>query len=122
MKNRLFITELILILLFVGMVLSGCGSDSFVLDAPGCTATWNVNTTWVAWSKVEGAYYYELYGIKYNKDKEAPPHNLKDFKLIETNLTKSPYVHNTIDDYSYAVKAVNDKGESSDFSNVAFTW
>jgi len=126
MKTRLFAIGFIIIFPVASIVLSGCASptgESFALEAPGCTATWVTEITWVAWSKVEGAVYYELYGKKYDrKGGEGPPHNPKDFESIATNLTKSPYVHNTLDDYSYAVKAFNDKGESSDFSNVAFTW
>jgi len=127
MKNRLFAIGLIIILPLTGAILSGCASPtggSFALEAPGCTATWNDNITWVAWSKVEGADYYVVYGKKYNKDTESPPHNPKDknFESIATDLTKSPYAHNTRDDYSYAVKAFKNNGESSDFSNIAFTW
>jgi len=123
MKNRLLKIGLFVILPLTVIFFSGCGGgESFALEAPGCTATWITEITWVAWSKVEGADYYEVYGIKYNKDTESPPSNTKDFKLIQTNLTKSPYQHNTLDDYSYAVKAFNSKGESSDFSNIAFTW
>jgi len=125
MKNRLFAIGLIIILPVAGAILSGCASPtggSFALETPGCTATWNDDITWVAWSKVEGADYYVIYGKKYNKDTESPPHNPKEFTLIETNLTKSPYPHNTRDDYSYVVKAFKNNKESSDFSNVAFTW
>jgi hypothetical protein len=124
MKNRLFAIGLIIILPLTGAILSGCNSqgESFALKAPGCTASWITEITWVAWSKVEGADYYVVYGKKYNKDTESPPSNPKDFKPIATNLTKSPYVHDTLDDYSYVVKAFKNNGESSDFSNIAFTW
>jgi len=124
MKNRLFAIGLIIILPLTVAILSGCNSHStsFALEAPGCTATWDDYVTWVAWSKVEGADYYVLYGKKYNRDTESPPRNPKEFTQIETNLTKSPYAHNTRDDYSYAVKAFKNNKESSDFSNVAFTW
>jgi len=125
MKNRLFIVWLFVILLVTLMVLSGCASpagSSFALQTPGCTATWNDDITWVAWSKVEGADYYVVYGEKYNRDSESPHSNPKLFTVIETGLTKSPYPHNTRDDYSYAVKAFKNNKESSDFSNVAFTW
>ena len=119
MKNHLFV-----ILLVACIVLSGCSSgESFALKAPGCTATWNDDVTWVAWSWVEGADYYVIYGKKYNKDNESPPSSTKGFAVIETGVTKSPYAHNTRDDYSYAVKAFkNNSKDSSDFSNVAFTW
>jgi len=126
MKNRLFVIGLFIILPITGAIISGCASptaESFALDAPGCTATWNDDITWVAWSKVEGAEYYVIYAKKYNTAAgESPPHNPKEFTIIETNLTKSPYPHNTRDDYSYAVKAFKNNKESSDFSNVAFTW
>jgi hypothetical protein len=128
LKNRLFIIELILILLVVGMVISGCASpmaESFTLQAPGCTATWNDDITWVAWSKVEGADYYMIYGKKYNKNvdpPESPPYNPKEFAVIVTDAIKSPYAHKTRDDYSYAVKAFKNNGDYSDYSNVAFTW
>ena len=124
MKNRLFAIGLIIILPVAGAILSGCNSGgSFTLEAPGCTATWTDDITYVAWSQVEGADYYVIYGKKYNqKSGESPPHNPKEFTIIETNLIKSPYAHNTRDDYSYAVKAFKNNKESSDFSNVAFTW
>jgi len=125
MKTRLFTIGLIIVFPVVGTVFSGCASptsSSFALQAPGCTATWNDDITWVAWSKVEGADYYVVYGEKYNRDSESPHSNPKVFTVIETRLTKSPYPHKTRDDYSYAVKAFKNNGESSDFSNVAFTW
>jgi len=138
MKTRLFAIGLIIIFPLAGVILSGCASptgESFILEAPGCTATWNDDITWVAWSKVEGADYYMIYGKKYNKNAdppESPPHNPKDFAFIEKKVPINPndrvtkddysYAHNTQDDYSYAVKAFKNNGESSDFSNVAFTW
>ena len=138
MKNRLFIIELIFIFLAVSIVISGCASptaESFALEAPGCTATWNDDITWVAWSKVDGADYYMIYGKKYNKNAdppESPPRNPKEFIFIEKRVPSSPYdrvtrdnysyPHQTRDDYSYAVKAFKNNGESSDYSNVAFTW
>ena len=124
MKNRLFIIGFILILLLAGMVLSGCGGDTFALQAPGCTATWNVNTTWVAWSYVEDADYYVVYGKKYDTEKESPPRNPKAFDEIyrTPDNKKSYYPHKTERDFSYAVKAFKNNGDSSDFSNVAFTW
>jgi len=125
-KNRLFAIGLIIFFPVAGTILSGCNSQgtSFTLEAPGCTATWDDDITWVAWSKVDGADYYVIYGKKYNKDTESPPHNPrdKDFEPIATNLTKSPYKHITRDDYSYVVKAFKNNKESSDFSNIAFTW
>lgn len=66
-----------------------------------------------------------VYGKEYNKkDNEDPPYNTKEFKPIEPGVkfTSSPYAHKTRDDYSYAVKAFKNNGDSSDFSNVAFTW
>jgi hypothetical protein len=138
MKTRLFAIGLIIIFPVAGAILSGCASpsgESFTLETPGCTATWNDDITWVAWSKVDGADYYVIYGKKYNKNAdppESPPHNPKDFTLIEKKVPINPnnrvtkddysYPHNTRDDYSYAVKAFKNNGESSDFSNVAFTW
>jgi hypothetical protein len=125
MKTRLFAIGLIIILPLTGAILCGCNSQgtSFSLEAPGCTATWTDDITYVAWSKVEGADYYEVWGKKYNqKGGESPPHNLKEFTLIATKLNKSPYEHDTPDDFCYAVKAFKNNGESSDFSNVAFTW
>jgi hypothetical protein len=125
MKNRLFIIRLFVILLVACIVLSGCSAgESFTLKAPGCTATWTDDITYVAWSKVDGADYYVVYGKKYDqKGGESPPSNTKGFAVIETGVTKSPYEHKTRDDYSYAVKAFkNNNKDSSDFSNVAFTW
>ena len=125
MKNRVFIIGLIIIFPVVCMFLSGCGGDSFALQAPGCTATWNDDITWVAWSWVKDADYYVIYGKEYNKkDNEDPPSSPKDFKPIEPGVkfTTSPYAHKTRDDYSYAVKAFKNNGDSSDYSNVAFTW
>jgi len=129
MKIRLSAIGIIIIFSLAGIVLSGCSSpsESFAIKAPGCTATWNDDITWVAWSKVEDADYYVIYGKKYNKNAdppESPPRDPKKFAEIETvdRLIKSPYPHNTRDDYSYAVKAFKNNGESSDFSNVAFTW
>jgi hypothetical protein len=123
MKNRLSIIGLFVILLIFCIFLSGCGGDSFALNAPGCTATWNDDVTWVAWSWVEGAEYYVIYGKEYNKkNNESPPSKTKEFKVIETRVTKSPFAHKTRDDYSYAVKAFKKNGDSSDYSNVAFTW
>ena len=124
MKKRSFIIELILILMFAGIFLSGCDGDSFVLQAPGCTATWNVNTTWVAWSYVEDADYYVVYGKKYDTDKEIPPRNPKTFDEIHRTQDnkESYYAHDTKRDYSYAVRAFKKNGDSSDYSNVAFTW
>jgi len=137
-KNRLFAIGLIIFFPVVGIVLSGCASpmaESFVLEAPGCTATWDDDTTWVAWSKVDGADYYMIYGKRYNKNAdppEPPPHNPKELIPIEKKVPSNPYdrvtredysyAHLTRDDYSYAVKAFKNSGESSDFSNVAFTW
>jgi hypothetical protein len=125
-KNRLFAIGLIIILPLTGAIFSGCASptgESFALKAPGCTATWNDDITWVAWSKVEGAEYYVIYAKEYNTAAgESPPRNPKDFKPIATNLTKSPFAHDTPYDYSYAVKAFKNNKEVSDFSNVAFTW
>jgi len=124
MKNHLFIIRLFVILLAACIVLLGCSTgESFTLKAPGCTATWNDDITWVAWSKVDGADYYVIYGKKYDqKGGESPPSNTKGFVVIETGVTKSPYAHNTQDDYSYAVKAFKNNKDSSDFSNIAFTW
>jgi hypothetical protein len=126
MKTRLFAIGLIIIFPVTGVILSGCASpagESFSLEAPGCTATWNDDITWVAWSKVEGADYYEIYGKKYDRaGGESPPRNPKEFTLIATNLTRSPYPHTTRDDYSYVVKAFKNNKDASDFSNVAFTW
>jgi len=122
MKTCLLAIGLIIILPFV---FSGCNSQgtSFTLEAPGCTATWNDTITWVAWSKVDGADYYVVYGKKYDrKGGESPPRNPKEFTQIATKLTKNPYEHNTPDDFCYAVKAFKNSGESSDFSNIAFTW
>jgi uncharacterized repeat protein (TIGR02543 family) len=127
LKNRVFITGFIFILLVTGIVISGCTSPtggSFALEAPGCTATWNVNTTWVAWSYVEDADYYVIYGKRYDTDKESPPRNPKIFDEIyrTPDNKESYYSHNTKRDFSYAVKAFKKNGDSSDFSNVAFTW
>jgi hypothetical protein len=136
MKNRLFAIGLIIILPVTGAILSGCNSqagESFVLEAPGCTATWNDDITWVAWSKVEGADYYEVWGKEYNKKEgQSPPYNLKEFSFIVKKIPSNPndrvtkddysYAHTTRDDYSYAVKAFKNNGDHSDFSNVAFTW
>jgi len=138
MKGRLFTIGLFVNFLVAGIVLSGCASpmnESFSLEAPGCTATWNDDITWVAWSKVDGADYYMIYGKKYNKNAappESPPRNPKEFDFIEKKVPISPndrvtrdnysYPHHTRDDYSYAVKAFKNNGDSSDFSNVAFTW
>jgi len=126
MKNRLFAIGLIIILPLAGAILSGCTTgESFALEAPGCTATWNVNITWVAWSKVEDADYYVIYGKNYDTEKESPPKNPKTFDEIiykTPNNKESYYPHDTKRDYSYAVKAFKNNGDSSDFSNVAFTW
>jgi hypothetical protein len=130
MKNRLseilFITGLIIILSVAGIVFSGCSTPtgaSFALEAPGCTATWNPAHTYVAWSKVDGADYYIIYARQFTLG-TIPPKDPKTFTEIYRTAgnTQSSYDHVTPDDFCYAVKAFGNNGESSDYSNVAFTW
>jgi hypothetical protein len=126
MKTVFFAIGLIVILLVVAIVLSGCYSPansnpSFELSAPGCTATCDYNITHLSWSKVESANYYVIYAKQFTQG-ETPPSNPKIFEEIyrAQGNTQRSYDHITKDNFCYAVRAFGANGKSSDYSNVVF--
>jgi hypothetical protein len=126
MKKQFFLIAMVFAMLTGLTALSGCSSpagSTFALEAPGVTATWNVEHTWITWSKVAGADYYVVYGKQFIYT-DPPPTDLKNYtELYKTaNSAVNSFDHVTLDDYVYAVKAFTNDGRSSDFSNIAFTW
>jgi len=109
-------------------VLNGCSlteSMEFELNAPLINGTFDADYNYIHWLKVEGADFYEVYGLEIHYDglpgqDEPYPKDPRKFNFI--GLTRDTfYRHETTKDFAYAVRAYSDDGKSSDYSGIIFT-
>jgi len=133
MKKSSILTVLIIVSLLV-VVLGGCDSSTsktvYELETPRINGDFDVDHNHIYWEKVEDADYYVIYGQQFKYDPKNPrgldasiPRDKKKYqKIAESRVAgELEYIHHTIYDWVYSVRAFTDDGLASDYSVAIFT-